>query len=307
MKWAQLTVTTSQEASDAVANYLFELNANGIEIKDSPAPSAATTTLISYFPMDDLVGERVQKVRRFLSQLPRFGIDPQPAEVWLRSIEGENWSEKWRSAFPPQRIGKRLVIAPTWHQVTPQASEILIRLDPGMAFGTGHHPTTRIAMELLEAVITGGEIVADIGTGSGILAITAAKLGAKRVDAVDSDATVVPIAQENLRHNGVTPIVHLRQGDGLEVLHGTYHLIVANILTKVILPMIPQYPQFLKPGGQIILSGIMAKEAKQVEDLLRANGFRSLETRQWENWVGILATVGRLSEGKKQKQSVCIK
>ena len=306
MKWAQVTITTSQEASDAVANYLFEHDATGIEIRDTPSSSSPSVTLISYFPTDDLIGEQVQALRDFLDNLIQAGIDTHPAKVTLKSIEEDDWSEQWRSAFPPQRIGKRLVIAPTWDETVPEPSEILIRLDPGMAFGTGQHATTQLALELLEAAIKDSDVVADIGTGSGILAIAAAKLGAKRVDAVDLDAATIPIAQSNIQINEVESVICLHHGDGLNVLDSRkYPLIVANILTKVILPLIPQCPKFLEPAGRLILSGILVQEASQVETQLRENGFRVLEFRQpkeshqitqtAENWVGILAQYGGLS------------
>ena len=304
MKWAQVTITTSQEASDAVANYLFERDATGVEIRDNPASNALTVTLISYFPADDLIGEQVQGLREFLSSLIQAGINTQPAKVSLRCIEEDNWSEQWRSAFPPQKIGKHLVIAPTWDDIVPKPSEILIRLDPGMAFGTGQHATTQLALELLEISIKGSDVVADIGTGSGILAIAAAKLGAKQVDAVDLDATTIPIARNNIQLNKVESTIRLCHGDGLNALERQkYPLIVTNILTKVLLPMIPQCPKFLEPMGRLILSGILVQEAQQVETQLETNGFRVLEVRQLkesqeliqggENWVGILAQMGR--------------
>ena len=304
MKWAQVTITTSQEASDAVTNYLFERDATGIEIRDTLSSNSLSVTLISYFPTDDLIGEQVQDLRDFLASLTDAGIDTHPAQVTLRSIEEDNWSEQWRSAFPPQKIGKRLVIAPTWDAIVPEPSEILIRLDPGMAFGTGQHATTQLALELLEAAIKDSDVVADIGTGSGILGIAAAKLGAKRVDAVDLDATTIPIAQSNIQLNEVGSVIRLYQGDGLNVLEKQkYPLIVANIVTKVILPMIPRCPEFLEPSGRLILSGILVQEASQVEAQLSENGFRVLEVRQLkesqevaqtgENWVGILAQMGR--------------
>ena len=281
-------------------NYLFERDATGIEIRDTPSSNSSSVTLISYFPTDDLIGEQVQDLRDFLTSLIQAGIDTQPAKVTLKSIEEDDWSEQWRSAFPPQKIGKHLVIAPTWADIVPEPSEILIRLDPGMAFGTGQHATTQLALELLETAIKGSDVVADIGTGSGILAIAAAKLGAKRVDAVDLDATTIPIAQSNIQINDVESIIRLHHGDGLNVLESQkYPLIVANILTKVILPMIPRGPKFLEPAGRLILSGILVQEASQVEAQLRENGFRVLEFRQpkkshettqtAENWVGILA------------------
>ena len=304
MKWAQVTITTSQEASDAVANYLFEHEATGVEIKDSPASNAPTVTLISYFPTDDLIGARVQDLREFLTNLTQAGIDVEPAKVSLESIEADNWTEQWKSAFPPQRIGKRLVIAPTWDDIVPQPSEVFIRLDPGMAFGTGQHATTQLALELLEIAIADTDVVADIGTGSGILSIAAAKLGAKRVDAVDLDETTIPIAQSNIQLNKVDSVIRLYQGDGLNALERQkYPLIVANILTKVLLPMIPRCPKFLEPGGRLILSGILATETQQIEAQLGANRFQVLEARQMkerseatqsgENWVGILAQMGR--------------
>ncbi|RKU14385.1 50S ribosomal protein L11 methyltransferase [Candidatus Poribacteria bacterium] len=300
MKWAQVTITTSQEASDAVANYLFESDATGVEIRDNPASNSPSVTLISYFPTDDLIGERVHDLRKFLASLIQVGIDTQPAKVTLESIEEDNWSDQWRSAFPPQKLGKRLVIAPTWDDIVPEPSEVLIRLDPGMAFGTGQHPTTQLALELLEISIKGADAVADIGTGSGILAIAAAKLGAKRVDAVDLDATTIPIAQSNIQINKAESIIRLHQGDGLNALERQkYPLIIANILTKVLLPMIPICPTFLEPAGRLILSGILVQEASQIEAQLEANGFRVLEVRQLkeshelaqtgENWIGILA------------------
>ena len=304
MKWAQVTITTSQEASDAVANHLFESDATGVEIRDNPALNSPSVTLISYFPTDDLIGERVHDLREFLASLIQAGIDTQPAKVTLESIEEDNWSEQWRSAFPPQKIGKRLVIAPTWDDIVPESSEVLIRLDPGMAFGTGQHPTTQLALELLEISIKASDAVADIGTGSGILAIAAAKLGAKRVDAVDLDATTIPIAQSNIQLNKMESVIRLHQGDGLNALERQkYPLIIANILTKVLLPMIPICPKFLEPAGRLILSGILVQEAPQIEAQLEANGFRTLEVRQLkenheliqsgENWVGILAQIGR--------------
>lgn len=289
MRWAQLTVETSQEAVDAVANYLFELNANGIEFKEDSTSSHSAVKLISYFRMDDNVSDCVQAIQGFLTQLPEFGVNPHPAEVWLEEVEDEDWSVKWRSDFHPRRVGKRLIIAPTWHELTPNEAEILIRLDPGMAFGTGYHPTTEVSMKLLEKVIRKGDIVADIGTGSGILSIAAAKLGAKRVDAVDLDETVIPIATGNFQLNGVTRIVQPRQGDGLNALCGTYHLIISNILSEVILPMIPHYSQFLNREGKVILSGFMEREANAVENALRANGFHSVVIRKLDSWVGISA------------------
>ena len=252
MKWAQVTVTISQEASEAVANRLFDLNALGVEIRDTQPPTSSSATLVTYFPMDDLVGDRLQKVQHFLDQLPAWGT-------------------------------------PTWIEIVPKPSEVLIRLDPGMAFGTGQHPTTRLSIRLLEKTIKGNEILADIGTGSGILSIVAAKLGARQIDAVDLDEFTLPVASKNFQLNDVASVVRLQAGNGLDACNGKYDIIIANILTKVLLPMIPELPQSLNVGGAVILSGIMTHELAQVVKALRLQQLSPINIEQDEEWVGISA------------------
>ena len=290
MQWARITVTTSPDASEAVANFLFELNAAGVEFKES---AAITTTLIAYYPLDDRVGARVQRLRAFLGELPAWGISPQPATIDLTPVKSENWEEAWKAAFPPRRVGNRLLITPTWHKAPPNETDVVIHLDPGMAFGTGQHPTTRLSLELLEDSIEPYSRVADIGTGSGILTIAAVKLGAQHVDAIELDSTALPVAAANFETNGVTEHVHLSQGDGLKNVVGKYHLIVGNILTKVILPIIPDCKTRLYDGGTVIFSGILDTELATVTSVLEANRFRCLqvarETEDNMTWVGIKA------------------
>ena len=178
MNWARITVITSQEASEAVTNdCLFELNATGVEIKDR---DASTTYLIAYYPLDDRVGSRMQRLRDFLAELPTWGIQSDPATIDLEPVKSENWEEAWKAAFPPRRVGKRTVITPTWSDVAHNEMDILIQLDPGMAFGTGHHPTTRLSLELLEDSIEPHYHVADIGSGSGILTIARCEVGSAK-------------------------------------------------------------------------------------------------------------------------------
>ena len=235
----------------------------------------------------------MQKLRDFLTELPTWGIQPHPATIDLKHVKSEKWEEAWKSAFPPQRVGSRIVIAPTWIDVPHNETEILIRLNPGMAFGTGYHPTTRLSLELLERTVEPHHQVADIGTGSGILTIAAIKLGAKHVDAIEIDPTAIPIAAANFQANGVAPKVHLSQGDGLRGIENRYHLIIGNILTKAILPMIPFCVQRVYPEGIIIFSGILETEFAQVKSVLEANQFQCLEVvseaKDKVTWVGIKA------------------
>lgn len=290
MNWARITVTTSQDAYEAVANYLFEMDTLGVELKDG---ADATTSLIAYFPLDDRVNTRVKKLKNFLATLPTWGIKAHPAKIDLKRVESEAWTEAWKSAFPPQRIGKRLLILPTWHDIPPDETDVLIRLDPGMAFGTGHHPTTRLSLEMLEQTIKPHQHIADIGTGSGILAIAAIKLGAKQVDAIELDPTAIPVAEANFTINGVTQQINLFQGDGIKTVDSKYHLIVGNILTKAILPIIPHCPSRLHPEGHIIFSGILESEMEQVQEVLAENGLQCIDvTREAEEevmWIAIKA------------------
>lgn len=290
MDWARITVTTSQEASEAVCNLLFELNATGVELKDN---EASTVHLIAHYPLDDRVGARMQKLRDLLVELPTWGIQPHPATINLIHVKSEKWEEAWKSAFPPQRVGKRIVIAPTWCNIPHNKTEILVQLDPGMAFGTGYHPTTRLSLELLERSVVPHHHIADIGTGSGILTIAAIKLGAKHVDAIEIDPTALPVATANFQSNRVASQVCLSQGDGLKGIENRYHLIIGNILTKAILPMIPFCAHRLYPGGIVIFSGILETELPQVKSTLEANQFQCLETvseaEDEVTWIGIKA------------------
>ncbi len=290
MDWARITVTTSQEASEAVANCLLEMDATGVEFKEN---TTANVHLIAYYPLDDRVGARMQKLRNFLAELPTWNIQPAPATIDLKHVKSERWEEAWKAAFPPQQVGKRIRITPTWHETPHNETDILIQLDPGMAFGTGYHPTTRLALELLEETVEPHHQIADIGTGSGILTIAAVKLGAKQVDAIELDPTAIPVAAANFRTNDVTPHVRLSQGDGLKGVEGKYHLIIGNILTKAILPIIPESPSRLHPAGIAIFSGILETELEQVQSVLEANHFECRqvirETEDSITWVGIKA------------------
>ena len=303
MKWTEISITTSYEASEIVSNFLLELGANGVLIDDDSTETITNDTsspvnpvrcllshrvnLITHFPTDDLVGARIAKIKTFLQELQELGLEIRPAQIEIKSIKDEKWSESWKSEFPPLQIGRRFIVSPGWNKITPSPEQIVIWLDPGMAFGTGYHPTTQLALRLLEEVISGGEKVADIGTGSGILAIAAARLGANKIVATDIDKTVIPIAQENARINCVEEKIEFVAGNTFESLSGRYDIIVVNILTKVILPIIPDCPHYLNANGLLIFSGILEEEIPQIESAARFNGLHIVNTLTEENWVGI--------------------
>ena len=296
-RWTQVKIKTARASADAIANYLFDHQAIGLEIQED---NDEYNTLLAYFPQDDLTTMRLRNLRRFIAKLPSFGLPGEESiTIEMQAYDSQDWANSWRAAFPPQEIGDHVVVAPTWHQIEESESsqseteKILIRLDPGMAFGTGHHPTTRLSLHLLSSLsFKGREMVADIGTGSGILSILAVKMGAKKVIALDIDETALNVAEHNFVVNGIKDHVDLRQSEGLANITGKFHLIIANIVSQVILPMIPSYPQYLRKGGKLILSGILDSESQTIRTALRDHGFQCLQVRQQDEWVGILAQKG---------------
>ena len=290
MNWVRFVVTTSTEASDAIANYLFEIDAIGVELKDI---TSNTTSIIAYFPLDERVNSRTTKIREFISLLPTWGIDSQSTKIDIKNVESEDWEQAWKSSYSPQKIGNQLHIVPSWYDVSDNQNDISIIIDPGMAFGTGYHPTTRLSLRLIEQTIKPNHIVADIGTGSGILSIASIKLGASRVDAIEIDPSAIPVAKENFSTNGVLSQVRLYEGDRLGITNEVYDLIVGNILTKTIIPMIPECISRCKPDGSLIFSGILNTEFDLIQDTLEENGFECKQViEELEGnvvWLGILA------------------
>jgi len=204
---------------------------------------------------------------------------------------GVDWQKEWKKFFHTMKIGKRTVIRPVWEEYLPQPGEIVIDIDPGMAFGTGDHATTAMCLRALERYLQEDAKVADIGTGSAILAIAAALMGAKSVDAVENDERSLAFAAENVALNNLSDRITLSEGDLGSGLEGGYDLIVANIVTDVILRFLPQAAQLLKPGGILVMSGIIDTRGQEVEEALPLAGFALIDKEKEENW---LALTGRM-------------
>lgn len=292
MKWVQISIETSREAEDALSNLLVEMGSGGVQIEDG-SPKSSKVTVLAYFPSDDLVGERVSRISSLLRDIRELNINVGTGRIRLKNLDELDWSERWKEFFKPLAIGKRILVYPSWENIDEfPTRDILIQIDPGMAFGTGGHSTTLLALELLEYILRGGEKVADVGTGSGILAIAAVKLGAGKVTAIDVDAKSVAIARENSQRNSVSDEIHVICGDLLSVIKDKYDVIVSNIYSKVILSMIPDFRYYLKADGRLILSGILERELPIIENELQNNNLETLETRVDEEWVAVLAKAG---------------
>ena len=207
----------------------------------------------------------------------------------VRNVEEESWQDSWKQHWKPTHVGKALVVCPSWEDYSPAPGETVLRLDPGMAFGTGTHESTRLCMELAEGVVKGGERVLDLGCGSGILAITALLLGADTALGIDIDQVAVDTCMENATLNGVEQRADFRKGNLAHGIDGQYDVIFANIIADVILELAPDIPRLLAPGGTFIASGIISERAAEVEAALDATGLRLSIKLEQGGWVAVMS------------------
>jgi len=279
--WLEIDVVVADEHRDAVSNVFFEL---GSGVQEEPASIHSGATLIrGWFPVDDQQPEqKVPVIRRRVEN-----ITGQPVRMEVRRASDRDWAVAWREGLKPFRVGERLVIKPTWEEFQPGAEDLVIEIDPGLAFGCGTHPTTAMCLKLLERYVRPGMVVLDVGTGSGILAIAAAFLGAATVWAVDEDPLAVRTAGENVARHNLTGRVRVRSGNLLDELSEPADLVVANIVAEVLTELCPAAATALEPGGFFIVSGILDKREDIVRRALAANDFR-IESRLAEGeWVAL--------------------
>ncbi len=254
-----------------------------------------------YVLISPLTTGRKRLLKRIEESLWYLGrIRPLP-EPEFRQVKQADWSESWKQHYTPVAIGERLMIIPAWLD-SPAPERVAVRIDPGMAFGTGTHPTTRLCLELIEnlysAAETAPETVIDIGCGSGILGVAALKLGARQVLGVDVDTDVLHVAQENGVLNGVADRLEVALGSVAEIRRGGFAiqnapLVLANILASVIINLLDEgLGELVTPGGYLVLSGILDEQAGAVEEALSLNGLKLVEIRGQEDWVALLAQPG---------------
>jgi ribosomal protein L11 methyltransferase len=215
-------------------------------------------------------------------------LDALPA-LDVSAMEDQDWLEGWKQFFSPLAIAPNLAIAPSWEPFVPEPGQAVVILDPGMAFGTGTHGTTYTCLQALAAHLRTGQAVADIGCGSGILAIAAAKLGAGRIVATDNDPLAVRVAGENAAMNGVADRIDLRVADLLEDVDGPFDIMLANILAPVVLALIPQLPRVLAPGGLLISSGYILIQEDDIRAGLVAAGHTVVDRYAREGWVTLVS------------------
>jgi len=302
LRYLEVAVRCRREAGDAVGNALAELTGGGYavddpmdiirnqdswEITDLVAGDPAWVTVKGWLADEgDVEGARLQLENR-LAEIRELGLGTieAPAYAW---VQEEDWANAWKAYFRPTRVGERLVIIPSWEEYPLQPQDLPLYLDPGMAFGTGTHPTTSLCLRRLEAVVRPGMRVLDVGTGSGILAIAAARLGAAPVIGIDIDPVAVRVAKENAERNGVA--VDVRAGTLNQVEPDECDLVIANIIASVIIDILPDVASRMKKGGKFLASGIIAEKKQAVADAMTATWLLPVEVREEGGWVAILAT-----------------
>ena len=312
MEWLELSVHTTNEAIEAVSNILHESGASGVVIED---PAELTkerddwfgeiieldpndypdegVIIKAYFPVTSFIGETIENIKQQISELVKFDIDIGNNHVTTTIVKEEDWDSAWKQYYHPMKVSSRFTIVPTWENYTPEKDdELIIVLDPGMAFGTGTHPTTRMSIQALEKVVKPGDLVIDVGCGSGVLSIAAALLSAKKVIAIDLDEVAVQSAKNNVELNQLSNIVEVRHGDLLDGMKEKADVLVANILADIIIRLIPHAQKTMKPNGYFIMSGIIQQKKADVVEALQREGFTIVDTLTMEDWVTIIAKLG---------------
>ncbi|MCU0561836.1 MAG: 50S ribosomal protein L11 methyltransferase [Desulfobacterales bacterium] len=297
---AKITFDSSdpETAADLIAGVFFDFDLQGVVVEEpglEPAEPWAEDAVarptahavIGYLPEDELLDRRRLELEQAVADLgSRLGL---VSRFNYRALDEQDWAESWKAFFWPQKVGERIVVKPSWRDYDLQPGEMAIEIDPGMAFGTGTHPTTVLCLRLIEKWLPPGASFLDIGTGSGILMAAAAKLGARRLCGGDRDGMAVRIAAENLRRNGVgQDKILLAQGALATAFRGGFDLVCANILTHVILELLDDVPRLLAPDGLFICSGIISENQALAVEKMRAVGFDIAEVLSKDGWVAIV-------------------
>ena len=311
MKWIEIKIKTTEEACDAVSEMLTNIGAGGVAIEDPndirqevSKPNTLDyadedflnnlgedVVIKAYFHGNTNVNELVQLVKEKIAYISNF-LNTGEGYAGFSEVDDEDWSTAWKKYYKPLKISERIVIKPTWEEYKKEAQDIVVELDPGMAFGTGTHETTKMCAQLLEKYIKTGDTVLDVGCGTGILSIIAAKLGASHVTAIDIDEMAVKVTKENSTLNKVQDTVVsfagvLDMSTGESLKNEKADVIVANIIANVIIDIAPIVPHYLKQGGHFITSGIIKERKEEVVEAYLRLGYTMEADQDMGEWVAM--------------------
>ena len=309
MEWKEILIHTDNDALEAVSNLLNEKGANGVIIEDPLELTKKKPNrfgeiydlnmdkypregiyIKGYFPNNVNFESLFNEIKQEVLALEDFGINLGEAKFKTNSFKEEDWAHSWKKYYKPTRISEKIVVIPEWEQTyEAKPNDILLKLDPGMAFGTGTHPTTQLSVRALEQVIQNGDRVIDVGCGSGVLSIAAGLLGAKEIFAYDLDEVAVSSTKLNAALNNQANAINVKQNNLLENIHHKADIIVANILAEIIVKMIPDAKNLLESEGKLILSGIIKKNEEIVRTALSENKFDIVEIKYDKEWVMMIA------------------
>ena len=301
MKWLELSVSAPPEFVEPLSQIFYRYGHGGVAVEQDGGynPDEGETPtgdewaqVTTYLPMNESLDDRRSRIDvgvRLVAHVTN--ISP----LQERIIEEEEWQNSWKEHFHVLKVSPRITICPTWREYTPQDGERVIMLDPGMAFGTGHHPTTRMCIERLDALVAPGADVLDVGCGSGVLSIAAAQLGARHVFGLEIDSVAVNVAKQNVRDNGVEHTVRVVQGTlpHADAKPASYGVAVANISAKVIIEFAPHLVGAVQDGGNVIVSGVLLTGKDDVVQALESAGAHLEETFVDGDWVALVAGVQR--------------
>lgn len=308
--WIEVRVITKSEALEPVSGIFYGLDCKGVAIEDpndilerEQGPltwdfadinvlehKGKVAVVKAYFSEEDNIDEILNYINEKMNELKEIGIDTGVAKVESEKMFEEDWANNWKKYYKPTKVGEKIVVKPIWEEYDVQGEELVIELDPGMAFGTGTHETTRMCIQSLEKYVKEDSTVFDVGCGSGILAIAAAKLGSKMAVGVDLDPVAVESAKENVGYNNLDNI-QILYGNLVEVIEGKADIVVANIIAEVICILTEDVKRVLKDNGYFITSGIIHDRVEMVTKKLEETGFEVVEINKDGEWNCIVAKV----------------
>ena len=310
MKWTEVLIKVDPQAVEAVTDILYGLGAQGVAI-DEPVDverlredelywdyidekllenDTEETKIMAYFSEEETnLPEKIAVIREKIKNLTEFGLSIGSGAVELSNVNQEDWESAWKQYFKPVHVTDRIVVKPEWEEYSPQEGEIVIEIDPGMAFGTGTHETTSMCINQIEKNLKAGDRVIDIGSGSGILSMASVLLGAEKATGVDLDPVAVRVALENVELNNLQDKIEILHGNLTDVIREKADIVVANIMADIILILLEDVREFIKDDGLFISSGIIQEKRAAVEARLLEKNFSIVEVETKGEWCAITA------------------
>ena len=306
--WIEVRVITKSEALEPISGIFYGLDCKGVAIEDpedilgrEQGPltwdfvdinvlehKGKFAVVKGYFSEEYNIDEIIAYINKKVEEIKSLGIDVGEGKVEFEKMYEEDWANNWKKYYKPSKVGEKIVVKPIWEEYEAKDEELVVELDPGMAFGTGEHETTRMCIQALEKYVQKDSTVFDVGCGSGILAIAAAKLGAKLAVGVDLDPVAVESAKENVGFNNIDNI-EILHGNLIEVIDGKADIVVANIIAEIICILTEDVSRVIKPNGYFITSGIIHDRVEMVTNKLEECGFEVVKVNKDGEWNCIIA------------------